>query len=146
MKTQEQLYTALMRFCAYRDRCSSEVAQKMDELEVPDHLRDTLFNQLREERFLDDLRYAEQYVRGKFNQKHWGRVKIAYGLFQKGLPQRLIDQALMQIEEEDYQKTINYLIAKQRPKIKAKNAFERSQKLKRYLQNKGYETSYLREV
>lgn len=146
MKTKEKFYTELTRFCAYRERCSREVEHKMDDMDVPENFREDLLNQLKKERYLDDLRYAEQYVKGKFNQKRWGRIKISYGLFQKGIPKAIIDQALKQIDEEDYINTLNYLIDKQRPKIKAKNDFERSQKLKRFLQNKGYEMDYLWEI
>lgn len=146
MKHIEQYYIDLSRYCAYKERCSKEVYEKMEALDVPENFIDTLLKRLKDERFLDDLRYAEQYVKGKFNQKHWGRIKIAYGLFQKGISKPMIDQALTQINENDYLETIHYLINKQRPKIKAKSDFERSQKLKRFLQSKGYEMDYLWEV
>ena len=63
----------------------------------------------------------------------WGRIKIKMGLINKGVDSKLIDEALEQISEEDYSKTLYDLAVNKMKLIKAKNDFELKIKLKRYL-------------
>ncbi|KXK41161.1 MAG: regulatory protein RecX [Bacteroidetes bacterium OLB11] len=56
--------------------------------------------------FLNEERFAKQYARGKFYQKNWGKIKIKYELKSKGISAYLIQNALSQIDDEDYEKTL----------------------------------------
>ena len=64
----------------------------------------------------------------------------------KSKDSKLIDEALEQISEEDYSKTLYDLAVNKMKLIKAKNDFELKIKLKRYLANKGYEADKVNQV
>ncbi len=110
--TPDEALAKLESFCAYRDRCSSEVKERIRELKLPKDMGEELFDVLQTDRFFDDARFAENFARGKFRGNHWGRVRIRMELKMKYLPHEIIEEALAQIEEEAYAETITTLLQK----------------------------------
>ena len=105
-----------------------------------------VISSLVENGFLNGERYAKSFVSGKFRINKWGKIKIRQALLQKGFSESDIKIGFLEIDKEEYRKTIQCLANKQLPKIKAKNEFERKQKLSLYLQQKGYELSMIYEL
>jgi regulatory protein len=139
---QENLNT-LSRFCAYQERCTQDVLQKMSDLGISQEQRQDLLKKLKQENFLDDQRFATAFVRGKFKLNQWGKMKIKAGLYQKGIPAEILNKALKEIDLEDYFQLAQSLAEKQLPKIKAKNDFEKKQKLHFFLSQRGFESEII---
>ena len=72
-----------------------------------------------------------------------GKVKIKQHLIQKGVSSANISIGLSEITEEAYFATIQTLADKYQRKNKETNPYKRKQKLFRYLQQKGFETSVI---
>lgn len=83
--SQEQIIKKLESYCAYRERCESEVKQKLVALKVEAGEVDFYLQYLIENNLLNENRFIDAYTRGKFNSKSWGRRKIAAALQQKKL-------------------------------------------------------------
>ena len=86
MKTgskEKDLFLKLCRYCAYRERCISELRDKMKTLELSDDIQGKLIELLKKENFVHEKRFAESYVRGKFRNNAWGMQKIKQGLKSK---------------------------------------------------------------
>ena len=137
-ETPKEHLNTLARFCAYQERCVQEVKQKMFEIGVLPDAQKVLLQHLMKEGFLDEERYATAYVRGKFKINQWGKHKIKAGLIQKGVPADLIHNALNTLDPSEYTALAQSLAEKQLPKIKAKNDYERQQKLRFYLSQRGF--------
>ena len=75
----------LARYCAYQERCISEIKQKMKDLLVDESDYANYLTWLSENNYLNEARFVELYVRSKFNQKHWGRNKIMFELKKRGI-------------------------------------------------------------
>ena len=145
-ETSKEHLNTLARFCAYQERCVQEVKQKMFEIGVLPDAQKVLLQHLMKEGFLDEERYATAYVRGKFKINQWGKHKIKAGLIQKGVPADLIRMALNTLDPSEYTALAQSLAEKQLPKIKAKNDYERQQKLRFYLSQKGFESEVIINV
>jgi SOS response regulatory protein OraA/RecX len=90
---------------------------------------------LKENRFVDDERFVESFVRSKVKAS-WGRQKIVAALRAKRIPSALIEQYCAQIPAEDYQEQLRSAIEKwQRLHPNVEHARE---KLIRHLLTKGY--------
>ena len=124
----------IRRYCKYQDRSELEVRRKMAQLLVPEEERDSLMQQLVEDKFVDDERFAESFIRGKINQKRWGRIKIRAELQQHGITAALISQKLAEADEERYFENLRYLADKWRHD----NPDGEWPKLIRHLLTKGY--------
>jgi regulatory protein len=98
---------ALARYCAYQERCVQEVQTKMADLglmpsDFPDYLQ-----WLAKNNYLHEGRFAEIYVRSKFNQKHWGRQKINFELRKRGISESLVLSAWESITDNTYSEQLN---------------------------------------
>ena len=74
--TQKQALGKMAKFCAYQERCQSEIKYKLFGTGLSNDEIDNIICDLIEHKFLDEERFAKAFVRGKFNQKGWGRIKI----------------------------------------------------------------------
>tara|TARA_R110001592_G_C13045967_1_gene739713 strand:- start:689 stop:1171 length:483 start_codon:yes stop_codon:yes gene_type:complete len=132
-----------MRYCVYQERCILDVENRLLAWGLPKAEWDKLIDTLVEQDFLNENRYIEDYVRGKFLIKKWGKNKIKAGLLQKKIRGSEVDKNLMAIDENEYKKTIHYLIEKKKALLNQKDDIELRDKLYRYLLSKGYESEII---
>lgn len=124
-------------FCNYRDRCHKEVRDKLYAMGLFKKEVDQVLMQMIDEDLLNEERFARSFARGYFRTKQWGRYKIKRELQQRQIHVRLIDTAMTEIDEEEYQATVRRLIEKKLKTTEGK-PLERKQKVSDYLMRKGY--------
>ncbi len=124
-------------FCNYRERCHKELRDKLYGMGLWKRDVDHVIMQMMDENLLNEERYAKSYARGHFYNKKWGKYKITVELRTRQINDRLIKTALSEIDEEHYASMIQTLIEKKSKELKG-NAFEKKQKVSRYLLQKGY--------
>jgi regulatory protein len=112
--TPDEALAKMEFFCGYRDRCEHEVWQKMKELRIPEDLGQELFDLLKAERFIDEVRFAEAFVRGKFRGNHWGRVRIRQELKMRRVALDIIEAAISSLDEDNYLEVLQELLTKKR--------------------------------
>ena len=82
-KTPDEALAALMRLCARAERSEEDARRLMTRWGVAPADRERVLERLRRDRFIDDARYAEAFVREKINLSGWGARKIADALHRK---------------------------------------------------------------
>lgn len=138
-KSAQQALQSLMRLCARSEKSSGDALRLMQQWQVPHTERQGVLERLVKERFIDDGRYAEAYVREKSRLSGWGARKIAMQLRQKGVSQAIIDEALGQL---DSNVELPRLVDKLRRKIrttKYTSDYELRGKLMRYALSLGFD-------
>lgn len=126
-------------YCAYQERCTHDVTQKLHEWGVDKTRIPKIIKKLTDENFINDQRFTETFVRSKFRLKKWGRNKIAYELRLKKTPDALILEYLQTINDVEYQNTIQILITQKTKEIKEKDLYKKKQKIVRFLVSRGFE-------
>lgn len=144
--TKEQALQKLKHYCAYQERCHSEVKEKLYNLGVWKRDHDEIIATLIEENYLNEERFAIAYAGGKWRIKQWGRVKIKYELKQKQVSDYCIKKALKQIDEEGYVKTLAKLAKEKYATLKDEQYLVRKKKTMDYLIGKGFEGELVRGV
>ena len=125
-------------YCAYQERTQQEVRDKLYELGLHrDEVEDVLAELITED-FVNEERYAKTFASGRFRLKQWGRRKIIYELKNKGLSPYCIDQAMKEINDDEYEATIVRLIHK-KTRYDEANDYLVKNKTARFLIGKGYE-------
>ena len=99
-------------YCAYQERCQIEVTEKLKKLGIFGADTAEYVNHLISNDFLNEERFSECYVRGKFNNNNWGRKKIIRELESRNISTEIINKAMSEISEEDYIKKIRVLATK----------------------------------
>lgn len=144
--SKEQALPQVKQYCVYRERCHTEVKEKLYSFGLHKNDVEQLMAQLIEENFLNEERFAIQYAGGKFRMNQWGKVKIKYALRQKQVGDYSIKKALKQLSETEYKKTLGKLAAQKLQTLKGeKNILIKKRKLQDYLLQKGFEAELVRE-
>lgn len=133
-------------YCAYQERSQQEVRSKLYDWGLWPNEVEEVISELIENNFLNEERFAKAYVSGKFNIKHWGKIKIKQGLKLKKITDKMITAALNTIDYDDYLQTILNTAEKKLPLINEKDAYKRKYKLTTYLMSKGFESDLILEV
>ena len=129
----------LENYCAYQERCISEVKTKMYSLKIPTLHYPSLIESLISNQFLDEERYVRAFMRSKVNFKKDGLEKIRFGLMNKGIKDAVIKLVFEELDGETYASNLNSLIEKKRTSLLLKNEKQEAKaKLIRYLLGKGY--------
>ena len=144
--TNEQALQKLKHYCAYQERCHSEVKEKLYNLGIWKKEHDEIIAVLIEENYLNEERFAIAFASGRFRIKQWGRVKIKYELKRKQVSDYSIKKALKQIDESDYLKVLNKLAKEKDTSLKKEQHLIRKKKMIDYLIGKGFEMELVRAV
>lgn len=138
-KTAEQALRSLMRLCARSEKSSGDALRLMSQWQVPQAERAGVLDRLLRERFIDDGRYAEAYVREKSRLSGWGARKIAMQLRQKGVAQDIIAEALKLLDSDvELPRLVEKLRRKMRT-TKYSSDYELRGKLLRYALSLGFD-------
>ena len=129
-----------MALCAGREICSYDINRKLISRGLKDDEASKILNILIQDKFIDDERYALAFVKDKFRNNKWGRIKIGSALKMKRIPEEMIRNAMESINDEEYNNLLKSILAKQKKTIKAKNQFDLKGKLLRHCLAKGFES------
>ena len=144
MTADEILYKLAAR-CSVSEQCLSDIEDKLAKYDLTEEERTRILRHLVEEKYVDDGRYAEAYVRDKYRFNKWGRMKIAQGLRMKGIDRETIESAMETINETEYLSILRDLIKTKRKSAKGKNDYEINGKLACFATGRGFEYSDIRQ-
>lgn len=130
-------------YCALQDRCIFDLRKKMNDWLVDKKLHDDIIQSLIRDNFLDQQRYCEAFVSGKFKNNKWGKIKIQYNLRAKEIPTQIIEKALDSLDSEEYLNTLMSILIKKRKQIKDKDQYKIKAKLFQHAYSKGYESEMI---
>ena len=134
-------------WCAYQDRCTFEVEQKLTSWNIPIEQQTEIINQLQSNRFLDDKRFVASFISGKFKIKRWGKIKIKHHLIQKRIDKLTIQEGLKTIDLDAYLDTMKHLAQRKFSEKKSKEDYWAiRRRVSTYLASKGYESDLIHEV
>lgn len=128
----------LAKYCAYQERCASEIKKKLMDLEVESNQWDEYFDYLEQEGYWNEARFVEVFCRSKFRIKSWGKYKIKSELQKKGIPEKLILPEIEKLTGKEYDFRLKELLIKKMDQLKGKNPQEIKQKTYRYGLSKGF--------
>jgi len=134
-------------WCAYQDRCTFEVQQKLTSWNIPNDQQAEIIQQLQNNRFLDDKRFVESFISGKFKIKRWGKIKIKHHLIQKRIDKIAIQEGLKAIDLDNYLDTMKHLAQKKFLEKKTKEDYWAiRRRVSAFLASKGYESDLIHDV
>ena len=134
------LLLKLTSYCAYQERCLYDIKQQLEKYDVTEEQEEQVISYLYEEKYLNDLRYAQSFTRGKFQFKSWGKNKIKAHLKAKGIEELEISKALKEIDERKYWEKCLLLVEKKLEQLDKKedSILIKKQKAINSLMQKGY--------
>ena len=129
--------------CARAERCEHELREKMRAWRIDSRDIEAIINSLTTRRFLDDSRFARAFVRDKYRFARLGRRKIAMALKQKRIDSDTIDEALEEINQEEYTAVLRTLLKAKAAHMDRPLSYDDRVKLFRFAVARGFETQLI---
>jgi regulatory protein len=92
--TETQIYTSAIRALSRRAHSVFEMRKYLEERSEDKEVAKTVLSRLRENRYLDDARYALEFARSRAKYRRQGRFRIARELRTRGVQDAHIESAL----------------------------------------------------
>lgn len=136
---EEEIAGKMARYCEYQERCIREVKDRLNRYQLREELKDRIVERLIREGFIDEERFTRTYIRSKFLNNKWGKIRIRHSLREMDIKDDMIDKAMDEIPAEDYLSMALSLINQKNKSLKDVNLFIRRNKIARFLIMKGFE-------
>lgn len=120
------------------DRTEQQLYEKLRHSGYPEVCVQAAVEYVKQYHYIDDLKYAKNYVRCYQQKKSRGRLKL--DLMKKGVAGELIEQALEEEFESDEREKIKILLEKRRYDCNCEDRREQ-QRIYQYLMRRGYKSS-----
>lgn len=136
----DKLKTKVLKYVLYKKRTENEIRQKFES--VDEDILDEIIDNLKENGYVDDLRYIERAVNEFKTLKHLSIKELQYKLLAKGLSKSDIENYLYDNIDELKEYELNsakYLYNK-------KLALMRNEEVLNYLRKKGYKEETIRSL
>ena len=139
-KTPQQALQSLMRMCARSEHSSGDALRLMKRWGVVDDEARKVLARLQAERFIDDSRFAEAFVRDKLNLSGWGAYKIKMALRAKGVSREVIEEVVSpMIEATNMKERLEEIMQRKLRTLKYSSTYDAKTKLIRFAASRGYD-------
>ena len=138
-KTAEQALRALMNLCAKSEKSTGDAYRLLFAWGVEKGEHDKVVERLVKDKFIDNRRYAEAFVRDKMNFSRWGSYKKRKALRGKNIEQHIINEVLAGIDVTQMDEKLERQLSSKMKNVKYKNSFDLRAKLLRYGTGLGFD-------
>lgn len=155
--TPEQALARLQRQCSKAEYCCGQVMKKLQRWSLGNAAAgkppftsaqmESIVEALQKEKFVDDARFANAYVRDKARFSKWGSTKISYNLRGLGIDAQTVKEALAgnaALFEGDT--LVKLLETKCRSLVKEEPVAKKRDKLIRFALGRGFGYEQVREA
>jgi regulatory protein len=152
MDDLDRCHAAALRILNYRFNSEAELRRKLLAKRFDEETVAATLARLRDERWLDDERFASAYVRTR-QQKRIGRLRIKRELQASGVSEEISRRVLSENTDREGERTDLAALCEKRARMMSRRHGEAylttpegRNKLMRYLLNQGYDAALVRSV
>ncbi|MBN1597497.1 MAG: RecX family transcriptional regulator [Bacteroidales bacterium] len=128
----------LKELCSHAEKSPAEVKNKLTQWRL-DQYYDEILKELINEKFIDSFRFAKAFIHDKIQFNKWGRLKVKYQLRAHDIDDSTIEEALSDVDLNQYIEMIYNELIKKRHSLKEKNLFKLKGKIFAFAHQRGYE-------
>lgn len=137
--TYEQALQRATALCSGSEHCVSGMMEKLSRWGLSRQDSERVIDFLLDEKYIDELRYARAYTNDKIRFSHWGRVKIRAMLRMQRISDSDINEALDNIDEQQYLEILEGVIDAKRRSIGDDASYASRTKIIRFALQRGFE-------
>lgn len=135
------------RLLSYRDRSVKEIETKLAEKGFSEEIVAEMIASLKEAHYLDDDRFARQWVRFRTEHRHFGPIRLKRELLEKGISSEEADRAIEgRSEEWDLVEQAEAALRRRLKDTSSLHDLKTRQKAYAFLQRKGFNTETIFKV
>ncbi|MBO5234303.1 MAG: RecX family transcriptional regulator [Alistipes sp.] len=145
-KSPEQALAALMRLAARSEKSSGDALRLMQNWGVDPSARQGVLQRLIDDKFIDDRRYAEAFVRDKMRFSGWGVFKLRAALRNKGISTDIVEDVLRMLDSNNMTDRLRERLERKMRTSKYTTRYDLKTKLMRYGASLGYDFESVGDV
>lgn len=126
-------------YCSRAEKCESDVRTYLYKLHVASETIEKIVNSLKEDKFVDNERYARAFVSDAFKFNKWGRLKIRQALLAKGISDKIMAEPLSEIDEAEYMSLLESLVKAKLKSVRGDDEYKVKASVFRFAYNRGFE-------
>lgn len=139
-KTAQEAMTRIAAECALREIAPADAHDKCLRWGLTYRQANEVVEQLVNENFISEDRYARAYVHDKFLFNGWGRIKLRYMLRNRDIDPEVIDDALDEIADDDYEERLYDILRQKLRTSRETDAYKLKAALIRFASARGFES------
>lgn len=144
----KQAKARVMKYCAMAERSPNQVREKLLSFGLSEKETETIIDELKSERFVDEFRFARAFCHDKFVINHWGKIKIRNEIIRFGVSMEAISEGLEAIEEDRYRQVLEELITKKWKSLEPKELenLQRESRTVHFATGRGFEMGLVWQI
>lgn len=131
----EIVYSKILKLLRTRDRSEKEILEYLEKSGVGNADSAFFIERLRSSKLISDVRFAENKIRSRIYNQHWGKERIKLELAEFGISSEIISDEISKIEDSVWLENCERLIERNHINKKKQNEVY---KLKKKLFQMGY--------
>lgn len=141
--SREDALKKMQKLCSGAEKCKQDIRLNLQRKGMDSRDTDWVIEQLEKEKFIDEERYTGFFVRDKFVLSGWGKIKIAYALRQKHIPEAIVKTQLEEIDPEEYLEKLKSLLKEKNHILREEDEYKRKGKLLAFAAQRGFESELI---
>lgn len=138
-KKYRELLQKAQSYCARDEKCRQQVKQKLLFWGATASQSEDILQQLMNENFIDEDRFAREFALGKFRINKWGKIKIALEMMRLHIPEGSIQKGLEAIDRDDYVSMLKKILLQRLNSLHETDREVARKKLATFAMGKGFE-------
>lgn len=136
---ESKAFNRMAGLCAKREYCVFDIKTKLMRSDIETESVERIIEQLKNEKYIDELRFARSFINDKIRFNKWGRIKIDFALKQKRIPQSIISEAFQDFSNKQLNDSLEDVLRVKWKTIKGKTEQDKRNKLIRFALGRGFE-------
>lgn len=137
MSNKKQVLEKILKKIKKREHSEFEIKNLLKRENISDNDAEEIMMLLKKNDLINDLRFTRAFVHDKFYLNKWGKEKIVSSLKQHKISDEIINDALKDIDINDYYETFKKLAINKLKGIKAEELYAKKIKVIKFLITKG---------
>lgn len=131
--------------CARSEQAPKDIRERLLKWGLENQDASQVLQNLIEQGFLDEKRYARAFVKDKFAFNGWGKIKIAHQLKLKDIPASAISEAMTAIDDDQYRDRLVELLRAKWRTVKDREPRAAWAAMMRFAASRGFEAALASE-
>lgn len=143
----DQAYSKLAERCSASEYCTGEALEKLRQWGIDRTDAVKIVQRLVNERFIDDERFADIWVRDRLYNARWGALKIRNALRLKQIDPEIIESAIAEnLDPEQYYANLATALRSKARALPSPLPYDAKMKLARFAIGRGYEPALVQDM
>ena len=135
-----------LKLLSYRQRSKREMRQSLQKKGFSEEIIISILDRLKAINLLDDNQFAHSWANYRLTSRPIGRIRLKYELQQHGISSSLAEEVVSKILTEETELLAALALAQRYRQRKGENDSRYYQRMARFLQQRGYNTTIIRQV